>query len=461
MDVAAREQLLAAGLANQRRGELAGAERCYRLVLTQQPQDFDALYRMGVLALQCGNAQGAVHYLARAQDVRPLDADGFYNLGMAHALHYSFDRAQAAFERSRALDANHPSAAVSLGNVHKLMGRASEAREAYMAAIASPRIDPVLFSQVLVGLHSNPTVDAQTLYALHREWARRYAQPLLARAPVHSNARDMDRRLAIGFVSPRFCSNIVGHFLRSLLRPLAAEADVFLYHAGAQTDWLTEELAHCNVRWRDIATLDDDAAARLVQRDRIDVLVDLAGHAPRNRLLLFARRPAPVQATWLDYFNTTGLDTIDVIVTDRVSTPPALVASGAQRFAEAVEYMPHSRLCYAAPPFAPAVSAPAALREGRVTFGCFGRVDKIGAEVIAVWAAILSNVAGSRLIVKSEGLEVPAVRDRLLQQFGAYAIAAERILLRGRSTHEALLAEYADVDIALDPFPYNGGATTC
>lgn len=461
MDIALREQLLAAGLANQHRGQLADAERCYQLVLAQAPHDFDALYRMGVLALQVGNARGALHYLGRARQRRPLDANGLYNLGMAHVLDYEFGAAQQAFERARAADPGHPSAAVSLGNVHKLLGRAEEAAQAYLAAVASPRTDAVLFSQLLVALHTNPAVDAATLYKLHREWANRFARGLYRSHARYNNARDPEKRLVIGFVSPRLSSTIVGHFLRSMIRPLASDADVFLYHAGSEHDWLTQELARSNVMWRDISRTDDEAAARIIQRDGIDVLVDLAGHAPGNRLLLFARKPAPVQVSWLDYFDTTGLDTIDVIVTDRMSTPPELVQSGAQRFVETVAYMPHSRLCFAPPPFAPPISASPVSQNGFTTFGCFGRVDKISADVLGLWARILANVPTARLLLKARSLEVTPVRERLLADLAQRGVAAERVTLRGASSHEAMLAEYADVDVALDTFPYNGGATTC
>ena len=461
MNEAVREQLLAAGLANQRRGELAQAEHCYRLVLTQRPRDADALYRMGVLALQCANAQGALRYLRETQRLRDLDADGWYNLGMAHVLDYAVDEARVAFERARDLDPAHPSAAVSLGNVHKLMGRAREAGGAYLAAVASPRTDPVLFSQLLIGLHTNPTIDADTLFELHREWARRYASRWYPRATHFENTPDPGKRLTIGLLSPKFSADIVGHFLRGVVRPLAEEAKLCFYHAGTSTDWVTAELQQSNVAWRDISRMDDDAAAALILRDRVDVLVDLAGHAPNHRLLLFARKPAPVQVTWLDYFDTTGLDTMDVLVTDRVSTPPALVERGVQRFVEAIAYLPHSRLCFTAPPFAPPVATLPASSRGHVTFGCFGRVDKVLPEVVALWSRLLAAIPSSRLLLESGGFDVQPVRERISREFESHGIARERIELRGGTTHERLLADYADVDIALDTFPYNGGATTC
>lgn len=456
-----RDSLLAAGLANQHRGRFQEAEQCYRVVLAQRPQDPDALYRMGVLALQCANAQGAVHYLRAAAQVRPLDADGAYNLGMAFALDYRFDEARACFEQALARDAEHASAAIGLGNVCKFLGDTQAAARAYLAAVASPRIGPTLFSQLLVSMHTNAAVDAAVLFDLHREWARRFAQPVASLAARFENDATPDRRLRIGFVSPSFDGVIVGHFLRGVLRALAQLADVYAYDAGTRRDWATAELRDGVVAWRDIAALAPEAVADLVRRDAIDVLVDLAGHAPGHRLLVFARRAAPVQMTWLDYFDTTGLDTMDVIVSDPVSTPDAALASGAQRFVERVARLPHARLCYTPPPYLPAIARrdPAATKP--VVFGCFGRADKLDDEVIRLWADVLHAAPGSTLLLKNAGFDIAPVRARVLERFESAGIEGERIAFRGPSSHAQLLAEYADVDVALDTFPYNGGATTC
>jgi predicted O-linked N-acetylglucosamine transferase (SPINDLY family) len=237
--------------------------------------------------------------------------------------------------------------------------------------------------------------------------------------------------------------------------------DLHLYHAGTARDWVTAELQQAPVQWRSIAELDDAAAAQRIVADGIDVLVDLAGHAPGNRLQLFARRPAPVQVTWLDYFDTTAIATMDALVTDPVSTPPDLVSRGAQRFTERLAYLPHARLCYAPPPFAPAEAPLPAQRAGRITFGCFGRADKMLPEVIALWSLVLAAVPGSALVLKNDACDVAPVRERMLASFAAGGIDAERIVFRGPSTHAEMLAEYAAIDIALDTFPYNGGATTC
>jgi len=187
------------------------------------------------------------------------------------------------------------------------------------------------------------------------------------------------------------------------------------------------------------------------------VLVDLDGHTPDARLLVFARKPAPVQVTWLGYWNTTGLATMDYVVTDPRTTPEG----SPQRFIERLLHLPESRFCYAPVAYAPDV-APLPCRErGVFTFGSFNRYDKLAPQVIDCWARILDGTEGSRLVIKSSAIDIPHARETLARRFAERGIDPARVELRGRSPHAAMLAEYADVDLALDTFPYNGGLTTC
>jgi predicted O-linked N-acetylglucosamine transferase (SPINDLY family) len=263
----------------------------------------------------------------------------------------------------------------------------------------------------------------------------------------------------VGFVSSSFHATIVGHFFRGVLRALRSRSDIatFLSSSGTESDWLSAELKELSGRWCDVAALDDDAAAARVRTDGVDILIDLDGHAPGSRLLVFARKPAPIQISWFDYFDTTGLEAIDYLITDPVSTPP----DAGQRFVERLLFMPTVRLCFTPPPFAPDVAPLPALTTKQITFGCFTRADKIGPNVFAVWARILVAVPDSRLVLKSATFKFPELRHRFQCAFADRGIDPERIELRTASTYEQLLTEYSGVDIALDSFPYNGGATTC
>jgi predicted O-linked N-acetylglucosamine transferase (SPINDLY family) len=203
--------------------------------------------------------------------------------------------------------------------------------------------------------------------------------------------------------------------------------------------------------------MNDDTLARRIRDDRIDILFDLAGHTAGNRLLAFARKPAPIQITWLDYVGTTGLAAMDYIIADLRQIPPALESD----FSEKVLRMPDDYICYDPPENAPDIVPPPALSVGFVTFGCFNILAKITPQMIGVWAQILQRVPGSRLMFKNLGLDEPATRERFEKLFTKAGIAPDRLEFLGWSPSAEVLACYQQVDIGLDTFPYNGGLTTC
>ena len=229
------------------------------------------------------------------------------------------------------------------------------------------------------------------------------------------------------------------------------------YNANGVRDGLTDRIQRLCDGWYDAWTDDDEALAARIRADRIDILVDLAGHTPGGRLLVLARKPAPVIATWLDYFDTTGLDAVDYLVGDPVSTPE----DGSQRFSERVIRIDPCRLCYSPPAFAPDVAPAPALRNRFVTFGCFNRRSKITPEVISSWSTILNALPAARLVIKNAAMADARMRESMLRAFERCCGERDRVELRAHSPHATMLAEYADVDIALDPYPYNGGLTTC
>jgi protein O-GlcNAc transferase len=219
---------------------------------------------------------------------------------------------------------------------------------------------------------------------------------------------------------------------------------------------LRPRLQAATTRWHRIDKEDDDAFAAAVRADRIDILIGLAGHSGHNRLLAFARRLAPIQVTWLDYFDTTGVPAIDYLITDPLHTP----ADSQQRFTERILRLPVTRLCFVAPASAPPVAPAPVLRRGHLTFGSFNRYAKTNLRVVALWARLLDAIPGAQLLLKANEFVDRGIRARALACFAAHGIHGDRITLRDPSPPAALLAEYADIDIALDTFPHNGGATT-
>jgi predicted O-linked N-acetylglucosamine transferase (SPINDLY family) len=206
-----------------------------------------------------------------------------------------------------------------------------------------------------------------------------------------------------------------------------------------------------------VNSISDQALSEQIRRDQIDILFDLAGHTAGNRLLVFARRPAPIQITWLGYAGTTGLAAIDYVLADRHEIPQV-----AERYyTERVLWMPQGYLCYTPPPNAPAVSPLPALTTGVVTFGSFNNPAKINQKVVEVWAEILKRLPQSKLVLKYKGIDDPSVVGRLKQTLASQGVEPGRLECLGWSPHPQLLGAYNAIDLALDTFPYNGGLTTC
>jgi predicted O-linked N-acetylglucosamine transferase (SPINDLY family) len=264
--------------------------------------------------------------------------------------------------------------------------------------------------------------------------------------------------LRIGYVSGDFQQHPVGFLLARVLEAHdRAGFEIFCYANSANVDHVTERLKRAADHWRDIVGLSNPDCAAMIRRDRIDVLIDLSGHTAKNRLPMFALRPAPVQASWLGYFGTTGLPAMDYSLMDNAAAPP-----GEERwFTEAIVRLPYGRFCYAAPSYAPDPVDPPSLRRGYVTFGSFNNVAKIGANVVKLWAEALQATPNSRLLLKWKSFDNEEVRNRFTEAFRGAGVAPERLELRGFSPHPEMLAQYRDIDIALDPFPFGGGLTSC
>jgi predicted O-linked N-acetylglucosamine transferase (SPINDLY family) len=272
-------------------------------------------------------------------------------------------------------------------------------------------------------------------------------------------APDPRRRIRIGYMSPNFSRHSVGYFVEPVIRHHDRKHfEIFCYYTHHLSDETTARIHRLADGWRDIADARDDTVETMIRNDGIDILVDLAGHSKGNRLEIFARKPAPIQMTWLGYPNTTGLETVDFRITDAVTDP----APGAERLhSERLLRIGGIFLCYRppedSPPVDPHVSPPS-----KVTFSSFNSIAKLNEEMVKVWAKILAAVPGSRLVIKSASLDYPDTVDRVLDCFVRNGVAAGRVELRAWiMQRERHLKLYDSVDIALDTFPYNGTTTTC
>jgi predicted O-linked N-acetylglucosamine transferase (SPINDLY family) len=289
------------------------------------------------------------------------------------------------------------------------------------------------------------------------DFGKRFEAPLRASWPSHDNDHDSQRRLKVGFVSGDLRAHPVGFFVESVLAHLDPKAlDIVLYPTYSQVDALTKRLQDLGFAWNSLVGLSDERAAQRVREDAIDILVDLSGHTAHNRLMLFARKPAPVQVTWLGYSATTALQAMDYIFCDGYLAP----ADESHHFVEKPWYLPNTRLCFTPPQDEIAVGALPALTHGRVTFGCFNNLTKMNDAVVALWAQVLRAVPGSSLLLKAKQLNDPSLQQATLARFAVHGIGADRLALEGASSRAGYLAAYNRVDIALDPFPFTGVTTS-
>ena len=313
--------------------------------------------------------------------------------------------------------------------------------------------------KLLMTLNYLPDLSAADLAEAHREFGRTHARLIAAPPAPHINTREPERRLRVGYMSPDFRHHSCAFFAAPLLRAHDRDrVEVFAYAEIGAPDAMTAKIKADVDHWRETTRKSDDDVAATVRADRIDILVDLAGHTTGNRLGVFLRKPAPVQATWLGYPATTGVAAIDYRLTDAIADP-----EGADAFAtEQLVRLPSGFLCYEPPADMPAVTPLPARKRGHVTFGCFNNALKINAATVARWAEIMRAVPNARLLVKGFHTDGGLSRGRLNDLLTGQGIAPERFDLRAASpTPQEHFAAYGEVDVALDTAPYNGTATTC
>ncbi|AWK86954.1 tetratricopeptide repeat protein [Azospirillum thermophilum] len=428
------------------------AESCYRRAIVLAPQSAAALANGGVLLRAQGRREEAATLYRRAGRLDSANWVHPYNLGNALAELNRLDEADSAYRE--ALDRD-PARAEVMANratrVLALQGRIAEAIAALEQALRGhPDADP-LHSALLYLMQFDPARSMEQIAKAHADWGARYPDRPAASAPAPAP------RLKIGYVSPDFRAHPVGYFLEPVLAAHdRAAVEITCYANTANPDWKTQRLQGLADRWVWTAGMDDEALSRRIREDGIHILVDLAGHTFGNRLGVFARRPAPVQATWAGYVGTTGLPAMDYLISDSRQSP-----EGADGWAiEGIVRMPDAYVPWGPPDDAPDVAPLPMLERGFPTFGSFNALPKLNAEVAALWGRVLAAVPGSRLLLRTPGLDDPAQQVRTLALFESAGADPGRLDVRGGAPHREFLAGYGEIDVALDPFPYSGGLTT-
>ncbi|MDB5308291.1 MAG: repeat-containing protein [Gemmataceae bacterium] len=436
-------------------GRAAEAAACLEAYLLSCPTDPRAWHQLGLALGHLGRDADATAAFTRSVEFAPTSGEARVSLGAAIQAAGRPDEAVACFREALRLKPGLPEAQNNLGNTYVEAGRTAEAVELLRAAVAGRPAWPALHSNLLLALNYRPGVTGPAARAEHTAWAARHADPLTPSGPPLTNDPDPARRLRVGYLSADFRRHPVAAYIGPVLAAHDRTAvRVICYSATRRPDEVTDRLRATTDAWRDISALPDPVAADLIRRDGIDVLVDLGGHTAGNRLLVLARRAAPVQVTHFGYPNTTGMKAVDYRLTDALADPP-----GSDEFyTERLIRLPGGAWCWGPPAGAPGLGPPPCLSNGYVTFASLNNPAKATEEVAAAWARILARVPSSQLLLLT-GL-LAETRDRYAEVFAGLGIDPRRLRLEPRQAADRYYALWASADIGLDPFPYNGGVTT-
>lgn len=444
------------GVVLERQGRLEQALAAYDQAVRLAPGFARAHFGRGIVLRRWGRLDEALDAYDRVLQLDPGDHRAHIDRGAVLRRQGRLEEALAAYDQALRIEPNDAWAHNNRANALAFQGRFGEAAAAYERAV---RLDPAFVeadSNRLFCLTYDPAQDDSSLFAAHRGWGERHGPPANAHV-THANPRDPAKTLRVGLVSADLGRHPVGYLVEPVLVAAnPAEMQIVCYSDRRIEDDLTERLKAKATAWRSTFGVADATLAETIRADGIDILIDLAGHTLGNRMRLFTLRPAPVQVSWIGYPYTTGSPAIDYMLMDEVGVPP-----GDERwFVERVVRLPDTRFCYAPPEYAPVPAPPPALERGFVCFGSFNNLLKVTPSVIQLWARVLDAVPDARLLLKWATLAQPETEAHYRRLIRDLGIDPARVELRAGSPHRATLAEYADIDIALDPLPYSGGVTS-
>jgi protein O-GlcNAc transferase len=403
------------------------AVACYQRALLLKPDYADAQNNLGNVFKDQGKPDLAAACYERALQLKPDYALAHYNLGVVWQDGGSLDEAVACYRQALKWDPAYAEAHNNLGNALKDQGKLDEAVASFRRAVELKPDVHTAHSNLLYTLVFCPGYNTRAIFDEHQLWSRRFAEPLAHLIQPHPNDFSSRRRLRIGYVSPNFFDHAQSFFTAPLLFAYDHENfEIFCYADVGRPDEITARLRSLTDVWRDIAGLTDEQVARLVRQDRIDILIDLTMHMARNRLLVFARKPAPVQVCWLAYQGTSGLTTVDYRLTDPYIDPPGLFDHD---YSEESIRLPDAFWCYDPLAGEPAVSALPALENGSVTFGCLNNFCKVNGSVLKLWAQVLAAVDGSRLMLMAP---LGSSRRRTLDLLEHEGVARARVTFVAR-----------------------------
>jgi protein O-GlcNAc transferase len=445
------------GCALKALGRLDEAAASFRRALALKPDYVASWSGLNRVFVAQGKFEEAEECCRDALDLIPDNIDLINNLGGVLIYNNKLEEALAVFERALTFAPDNPLILGNMAEALKRQGRLDESIAFSRKAIAVKPDDNNNYSNLLLIMTYAASISPQDLATTAREFDEHIADPLRRLRPLIRD-KDPERRLRIGYVSPDFRDHPVTYSFEFLLKLHdRRQFEIFAYSSSVWKDHVTARLKPAFDHWRDIKALNDDQAADLIETDGIDILVDLAGHTADNRLLVFARKPAPVQVSWLGYPATTGMKAMDYRISDSYAEPVGLTE---HLNVETLWRMPEIFACYQAHENSPAViDHPPFEDNGYITFGCFNNFAKITEPVLMAWSLIMAQVPNSHLLLEFMGLESPKFRAAIEARLERLSLPMNRVILEPRKKSNQFVL-YNRIDIALDPFPRNGGATS-
>ncbi len=442
----------------RRQGALCESEACFRGGLEQGAMIPQFLFGLGLVLAGQQRHEEAEQCFKQLLRIEPLNADANFHLGNALHIRGLISEAEHHHRRCLELKPDYPKAWNNLGNDLRDQGRLGEARDAYRKALQLKPDYMRAHSNLLFSMLYD-MADPRAVYEEHLQWDNMHAAGLQVIYKGGSHDAEPEKKIRIGYVSPDFREHSVAYFIEPILAAHDRSCfEVYCFSDVNKPDAVTARLKGYADKWLDISICNDEDVADIIRQEGIDILIDLAGHTSHHRLMVFARKPAPVQVTYLGYPATTGMTAMDYRLTDGWADP-----SGQEHcHSEKLLRLPGGFLCYTPSPDAPRASSLPYEKNGYISFGCFNHLSKVTPEVIAVWSQILQQSPGSHLVLKHISLQDAKVRERYLQIFEANGVIRDRInILDWSGSVGEHLSCYSRMDIALDTFPYNGTTTSC
>lgn len=448
------------GRAHERRGDSFDAEQAYNNALSIDYLCEEALFGKAELLIKNERCKEAELFLNK--NIANFSGDELLKLKSLRATTLLKQKKyEQAIDELEYLTQQLPENDVlwsNLGMVYQAMADFKKMEYAYSKAIELTVRNPTAWFNLIVGSHYNPDSTPESIMALCQKWQSNF-QHLIKSDNEYANSKIPERKLRIGMISDGFRSHPVGNMITTGMNNVPEEhIEFYAYSTNSQEDHITHRIKNICVKWKLIDGLSDESVIDIIRQDKIDILFDLCGYNANSRMLLFLRKPAPVQIKWVGgLISSTGLQGMDYLMSDHIETPEGADSS----YTEKLIRMPGDYICYDPPHYLPPVNELPCQKNGYITFGCFNNAAKINDQLLEQWARLLNAVPDSRLFLKSFNFKNKKLCERVTAVLEKQGINRERVILEQESPHRELLASYNRVDIALDPWPYSGGLTTC